>query len=242
VSQANKEAGKANVLAQTTAVQAAELRRANLATESRLAEANQKIEYERTKRVELAASLLPRDFFDQSGAIARLTSFPPMSVVFEFINEREPRAMAEQINFVFKTLHWTTSRKLINEMFIKEGISISVGADVKSFLPLGSPQENKLALLEVYMQKRSIGERTAQALCDGIKHCGIDAEIGNDAVRFPPTTLLIVVGAKPNHALETTLKELGPPPSPTPFRGGMAGANREAIPEQKPDAGENRPQ
>jgi hypothetical protein len=187
-------------------------------------------------------SLLDRDFFDQSGAMARLAPFPPMSAVFEFVSEREPRKMAEQINSVLKTLHWTSSRKRVNEMFIRDGISISVGADWKSFLPPGSPQEKALGLLELYWQKRSTGEMTAQALRDGIEKCGIDAEIRNDAADLPPSILLIEVGGKPNRAVEVTLKDLGPRPNPTPFGGGTIGGNREAIPEQKPDAGENRPQ
>jgi len=165
-----------------------------------------------------------------------------MSVILEYIDEREPRKMAEQINFVLKTLHWSAWRRRQNEMFIRDGISISVGANLGSFLPPGTPPENVLRLLEMYSQKRSIGEAAAQTLRDGIRKCAIDTEIGNDAGDLPPTILLIEVGAKPNHAVEATLKELGPQPNPAPFRGGMMGGNREAIPEQNPDAGKNKPQ
>lgn len=83
----------------------------------------------------------------------------------------------------------------------------------------------------------------AQALRDGIKHCGIDAESGGPgAYGLPPTTLLIKVGRKPNHALEETLRELGPHPNPTVVGQGMLGGNRDPIPRQRPDAGKNRPQ
>lgn len=222
--------------------QAAKLTRENLATESHLTEANQEIENERRKRVELAASLLPRDFFDQSGAISKLAPFPPMSAVFEFIDEHEPTAMAEQINFVLETLHWSTSRKLVNQIFIRDGISISVGVDLEHFLSPRTSPENFLRLFEMYSQKRSIGETTARASREGIRKCGIDAEIGNGVFGLPPTTLLIEVGPKPNHALEATLKELGPHPNPTPFGFGMMGGNRSRIREQNADPGKNRPQ
>jgi hypothetical protein len=241
--QAGKATTKAAILEKEAAVlrsQAAELTKANLATESRLTEANQ-------KRVELAASLLPRDFFDQSGAIAKLIPFPPMTVVFEFTNEHEPTAMAEQINFVLKTLHWRAFRKSVDEGLIGDGISISVGLEPPSSFPPGTPKEERFKSVKPeYRQKRLIGEMAAEALREGIKQCGIDAEIGNDAYGLPPNTLLVEVGPKPNHALETALKELGPRPNPTPLvrgsNGPLLGGNREAIREQFADPAKNRPQ
>lgn len=225
--------------------QAEELKKQNLQTQSDLLTANQNLEGEKRKRVELAASMLDRDFFDQSGAAARLALFPPMSVIFEYIDEHEPKKMAEEINFVFESLlHWNTWRRPVNEETIKDGISISVGWEPASSFPLGTPLEERFkAVKPEYRQKISIGERVAEALRDGIKHCGIDAESGGlDAYDLPPTTLLIKVGRKPNHALEETLRELGPHPNPAVVGGRMIGGCRDPIPQQKPDAGKNKPQ
>ncbi len=138
-----------------------------------------------------------------------------MSVIFEYVDEHEPKKMAEQINFIFESLlHWSTWRRLVNEETIEDGVSISVGMEPpSSFAPGTSPEERSKAVSPEYLRKRSIGEMAAQALRDGIKHCGIDAESGGPgAYGLPPTTLLIKVGRKPNHALEETLKRTWPAP------------------------------
>jgi len=245
-SEADRAKGKAEEVGREADLlrrQAGELAQENSAMESRLIKADQDLEEERKKRVELAASLLPRVFSDQSGAIARLAPFPPMSAVFEFIDEHEPRAIAEQINFVLKNLRWPTSRKLANEAFIKEGITISVGQDMRSMIPPGTPPGKQSEYFRIFIGEESVGEAVARALQESIKRCGIDAEIGAGAP-LPPTTLLIEVGVKPNHALEATLKELGPAPSPTPL--GSIGikmwGNRTPIPEENPTPGKNRQQ
>jgi hypothetical protein len=248
---ANDQAGIARQHAGEIGKQASLLRRQtekltqeNLAMESRLEKAGQELEAEKRKRVELAASMLDREFFDQSGAAVRLVPFPPMSVIFEYVDEHEPKNMAEQINFIFKSLlHWSTWRRSVNEETIEDGVSISVGMEPPSSFPPGTPEEERFkSVRPEYQQKRLVGQVAAQALRDGIGRCGIDVEIGNDAYGLPPTTLLIIVGRKPNHALEETLRELGPHPNPTVVGQGMLGGNRDPIPQQKPDAGKNRPQ
>lgn len=130
---ANQLKGELDNATEEAKRQAEELKKQNLQTQSDLLAANQNLEEERRKRVELAASLLDRDFFDQSGAAARLVPFPPMSVIFEYVDEHEPKKMAEQINFIFESLlHWSTWRRSVNEETIEDGVSISVGMEPPS--------------------------------------------------------------------------------------------------------------
>ncbi len=231
---------RSDEISATSNRQAAELNRQNLATDA-------KLEEEKTKRLNLAASLLERTFADQSGAIARLTGIPPMEAVFEFPDEREPRKMAEQINFVLTNLHWTTSRRRRdNESTIPDGVTISLGmvGNVEEFLPKGATIDERRKLVP-----RILG--IPKELRDVLRGSGIGAETGplmRAREDLPPSTVLIRVGPKPNPLVEETLRELGPQPEPTPLSGNIGkmvkvapgssafikGA-RTPIPEQKPE-------
>jgi hypothetical protein len=96
----------------------------DLETEKSKSEAAAKeLESEKDKRAKLAASLLPRNFWNQSGAIAKLAGLPPMKVVFEFTDEGEPRRTAEQINSVLNFIHWAAVRRCTTDS-IDDGIAI----------------------------------------------------------------------------------------------------------------------
>jgi hypothetical protein len=155
------------------------------------------MEDERSKRLKLAVSLLDRTFTDQSGAIASLSDIPPREAVFEFPDEREPKRMAEQINFVLTDLHWTTWRRRGNESTIREGITVSTGmvGNVEEFLPKGATASERRKLVPRILN-------ISRELSDPLKRSGIDAERVYDpgAVRgdLPATTVLIRVGDRPN--------------------------------------------
>ncbi len=73
---ANQLKGELDNATEEAKRQAEELKKQNLQTQSDLLAANQNLEEERRKRVELAASLLDRDFFDQSGSGSKVSSIP----------------------------------------------------------------------------------------------------------------------------------------------------------------------
>ena len=213
-SDANQKAGEANERASKNAWEAAQLRQ-DVETEkrARLTDA-QKLEAEKVKRLELAASLLPRELDDQSGVIAKLKSSRPMTVVFEYIDEREPTRMAKQIAFVFWVMGWKFGRKRVDESRIRDGISISAG-DRTDFVPNppdNSPLEKWLFLQRQTLQHEQLkaGETTEKALQEALASNGIDATLRwDDKYAFPLGTLLIKIGLKPNPTLESTLNELG---------------------------------
>lgn len=200
------------------------------ATATSASESAANLAIEQKKRLFLAASLLPRKLFDQAEAIAKLSRFPPMEVIFEFTDEREPRAMAEQINFVFDVLHWKSSRKRVPEALIVEGIYITPGRELvmRSVIDLQpeSPR-NRVAR----------GTAVSSLLRDCVKESGIDVDVVARSFEFfaseglSTNTLLVMVGPKPNHALEETLKDLGPVPWPTKAGGIIAAGNRAVIRE-----------
>ena len=192
------------------------------------------LETQKLKRLELATSLLPRRFIDQSGAAERLSKFGPMPVIFEYINEREPRAMAEQIYFVTAFLHWPGVKRKANEDLIEEGVTVSPGAQFPP-APINDAQEFFRWTAREQQQKLA-STAAAEALRDALRSSGIDAKIGNAGHDIQSGALLIQVGAKPNHALASTLQELGPEPEPTPIQQGKVtsrlSSNRAEIPEE----------
>ena len=193
---------------------AEKLREQNLAVEKDL-------ESEKGKRVKLAASLLPRDFFDQSGALAALKSIQPMPVVFTYVNENEPRHMAEQIAWVFWQLGWPFSRTLATEEFIRPGITVGTG-----FAP---------GLRGTVSSNRSLSEQHAlvRKVVGVITNSGIEAEAGFPEGGFTESdgTLVISVGTKPNQEMEEALQSLGPrKATPLSKSGGTAGSNSIVIP------------
>jgi len=259
----NLEAGEANERAGNAIERAAQLginleaerqktardEAAILATEKNLADelgaqkqtasdAAAQLEVERKKRVDLAASLLPRHFADQSGVVTRLRAFAPMHVIFEFVSEREPRAIAEEINFVIGVNRWPAAyrRKVSSEDLIQDGVTISPG---RKFRPpprsvtFVQPDLAVQQYIESFRNQQSNGTAVAETIRDGLHKSGIDAEIGISG-DLDPDVLLIQVGVKPNHALEATLQELGPPVKDTPLGGTgprMSG-NRASIPDE----------
>jgi hypothetical protein len=251
--EAGVEAEKAQQRVRELAKQADELQNEVIAANGRveqLRKANNEsaanLELEKNKRVHLAASLLDRRFADQSGAIATLSGLPPMQAVFEFPDEREPRRMAEQINFVLTDLNWTTWRRRGNESTIQDGITISTGMVGIVELPKETPESERKGLAQRILNISS-------ELSDCLKRSGIDAQYESEpfAIRgdLTATTVLIRVGYKPNTVVEETLRELGPQPQPTPLRGNAGnsvlvapggivrfGGNRTHIGEQKPES------
>jgi len=199
------------------------------------------LEAEKKKRVELAASLSPRDFFDQSGAIAKLSGLPPMNVIFEYPDEREPRNIAQEINFVFDVLHWNAFRRRVPEEWISEGIHVLVGR---------RPVPSSILELhpEPFAEQMAKGQIAAKALCDGLRQSDIDVEteplglgevLGLMATEdVAADTLVVMVGLKRNRVLEETLKELGPVHATMVGRL-IAGSNRTSIREEA--AGPTKP-
>ena len=183
-----------------------------------------------TKRVELAASLLPRDFFNQSEIFAGLSRLPPQSLVFEYASEREPRRVAEQIYSVFRDHNWNAFRRQVkDESQIGDGVTIIVGGNFPPF-PVSS----------LVHQQESVSKTAAELLRDSLVRSEIEAKIGTNFDRFivdvhdrdlPPSILIVRVGEKPNHVLEETLKELAPRKAPL-VNGIAVGSNRQEIPDE----------
>jgi hypothetical protein len=190
-------------------------------------EAAAKLEAEKAKRLELATSLLPREFMKQDEPIEKLQSFPRMKVVFELIDEREPISIAEQINFVIVGANWKSWRRRGNEPLIEDGIEISPGT---KFPSPSSDSESVMRYLELREQQSANAEKAIALLRNALFASGIESEIKNNGYDFPTDTLLIRIGPKPNHALENAIRELAGS-SRTPTVHGALNMNRAGIPD-----------
>jgi hypothetical protein len=192
------------------------------------------LEAEKKKRAELAASLLP---IDQTEASLRIRRIPGQSLIFEFISEHEPQRIAEEIHFVFSG--WKVFRRRANESLIPDGIDICIGAKppIESllFIDPDAPRRE-------YSEQRGATEAAANALLDGLRRSGIDAQIAGPFCRaneLSPSPLLVRIGTKPNHVLEQTLNELGS--KLTMIGKFAAGSNRALIPDESTEPGKGKP-
>jgi hypothetical protein len=223
--QLRKDAERLRKDARAEGIRVEQLREANNAADA-------KLEAEKTKRVRLAASLLPRRFWDQSGTIQKLAALnTKLTVVFEFIDDREATSAAQQIAMVFDLLRWKYMRRHVPETVIRDGITISPGAKP----PAASERNTIPARMQEWIKQGRIARAASGALAKGLTNSGIEAtvESGYDDERFGPDTIVIRIGSKPNPVLEDALEELGEPKS-TAIAGSFihTSGNRVSIPDE----------
>jgi hypothetical protein len=238
-SQANKRASEANertsVNEKHTTILQGDVAAANKRVE-KLREANNRaaaeLEAEKAKRLELAASLLPRNFRDQSGALAMLAGSRSRPVIFEYLDDREVTSMAEQVNFVAFQLGWKSLRIRKHEKFLEDGIKISPGSGLPPRLTSDTSGNEQIRQRE---KELPVTTALCWVLVKALQDSGLDAEFKEAPFSLPPDTILIMVGPKPNHAVEEAIKELAKPPSATSFRGLKMEGNRMPIPEAPSD-------
>jgi hypothetical protein len=100
-----KEAGEERIRASNIEKDTALLKQQNLATESRLAEANQRLELERMTRLDLEASIAPRAF-GPNIQIAPLKSYAGVEVIFECVPDMEAITAAKLLSEVLMVAGW----------------------------------------------------------------------------------------------------------------------------------------
>ena len=133
--EANKEAGRANERASGLENEAAEerkrasdlekeaarIRQDNLATETRLNEANRTLEAERTINNELQFSLAPRElwvtyFLDNTSSLDELKSLDGINIIVESVPDFEARRAAGSLVKALQTAHlWVVRTELISD-------------------------------------------------------------------------------------------------------------------------------
>ena len=239
---ANSEADSAKVKADEIGAEARLLRKQgtklakeDLSMESRLTNADEALEAEKKKRLKLAASLMPRKVFDQSGIIAELRRLPPHRVIFVYPDESEPRHLAEQIAMVFSMLHWPFFGRQVSSDDLPEEVSVCAGHN------LPSPQSHpKLVQIERANEELMQTEEIIGPIVKAFSARGVEASrrFVTYMVNEPPSTLVIGVGEKSNAEAEEALRELGTP-NPTPLRIGpssvlMESGDRMRIPPEIP--------
>lgn len=194
-SEARRKQEELALATEAARAKAAELQRQNLAIQS-------SVEKERTKRLELAASLLPRTFIDQPHATDRLKVFSGMVATIEFTNDDEILSTAEQINCVLHDAKWKTTG-VPRRVIFREGVRISPGHTIPAGVNI--VDENTV---------RRVTE-SLRTLVEALNRGGIEAHEANESRDNPVGTLLIRVGRKPNRVLENAIRELSGTQPPT---------------------------
>jgi hypothetical protein len=186
-------------------------------------EAEARLEGERQKRVKVALRMLPtRVFWNQSGAIAALSGFPKMEVIFEYAQEGDEEYLAEQINFVVgHSLGWITWHKGPPTILFRPsdafGVKIFTGGMPLPKPPLRLPASESVAvILQSYLEKGGVGTQIGDPFDSGPE--------------LPPDTILISVGPKPTVSVEDIMAELGE--SLTPVNGAVMYGNSWQIPDK----------
>jgi hypothetical protein len=229
---ATKEAGRANEAASVLKERAARLERDAESERTQNLQTAKSLEDEKVKRLALAVGLLPRVISDSSGIRNRMRPFTGRTAVFEYLDEHEVIAMAEQINGCLFDLGWTIHRRRGREAGIPDGISIGFGSQ-----PISIPAMATAEFRASVRTEENLSREAGRTLAEELIKQGIDVEpIRLGDRNLPTTTLVIRVGSKPNKALEETLRELGPAPPATPITGTgvRISALRIAIPEEPP--------
>lgn len=222
----NQKAVEAGERASQNEMEAAQLRKdAEAEKKARLADAK-KLEGEKQKRLELAASLLPRELRDEVGLVKALSALPPVKVRFEYREEEELVQIAEQIHAVVAASKWKAWRKRGNEWMIREGITVSPGNEAL----VGNDDHAWKLWMEEEESTRTACEGVVRAL--GGPPGGLDVWVGNSAYDLPPGTILISIGTKPNHAAEEAIRELSRPLGAQPPAGPRG--TRLGIPDSEP--------
>jgi hypothetical protein len=198
------------------------------------------LEEEKGKRLRLAQSFLPREFFKRTEASVILSALTPMSLVFEFIDDPEARSIGEQIYGVFPS-GWKAVRQKAAESTIPDGITFSQGAKGTSSGVSIHPDKSRgwvISTLPLTAQSsRDFDEAitmdlAVENLLSALWQSGMEADKGFAANELPTSVLLIQIGRKKNLALlATTIAELGQPdPGYIRF---STGVKRRAIPDSK---------
>jgi hypothetical protein len=221
-------AREANVAAEKAHERAGNLEKeaesARLATEELRIKSEKELEIERRKRLALAVSLLPRRFRDQLASIPALKAYAGMTAVFEYIDQDEPLALAQQIYFTLEMSGWHFRKGQGNPSLIRDGVFVHptrerVRTKVNATLAEISSQM-------VTAQNDFFHSVTAaNALRDALVASGIDAKVGYPDVGGHGT-LIIRIGKKPDTAaLLEALRELGEA-SATHLNGAQTGGNK----------------
>ena len=218
---ATKEAGAAieragNAIQRSTEVKKENLRLAiDLEAEKRktgaAVEAGMRaLESEKTKRLGLAASLIPRRMDKKDLVRESLKGTEGMDVLFELIHDRESIRAAQLIHSVLMSAGWRIYWRFADdEEQIMDGVVIGVGThatapdSVLRVLPPVIETGNKIGL----------AANVAWILRNGLTANEIEAFVTTDRIDFLPAgAILIRVGLKPDtHVLWDTLSELGRP-------------------------------
>jgi hypothetical protein len=117
-------------------------------------------------------------------------------------------------------------------MFIDDGITISPGSQMFDFPPT-SEMNTIQERARVWESQKAVVEAVSRSFVKTLQDSGLDAKIGNEGYRWPPDTMVISVGFKPNRVLDEAIKELGEPEA-TPIPGFVQsmGGNRVSIPDK----------
>jgi hypothetical protein len=206
------EAADARLKTQELELTTEQLRQENSVAAARLEE-------EKRKRIGLAVSLLPREFMDQSGAIVALKGINGIAANIAYLDESEPREIAEQIHYVLFDCGWKVVGTPLR-VSAADGIGVTVGRGPY-------PRDGGWEVSQEYSGNMRFTARAADALISELVKSGVEAHLAPGPSSIPPRTLLIRIGRKPNEALRSALGELGEPEiASTPLNGMRLRGNR----------------
>jgi len=198
---ANERAGKAIIKAAglekeaaTLRRQAEELRQRNLETESRVTEANQKLEGERTTRLEMEKSLSPRllpfkEFTDGTTNIDDLKPFAGIEAVLEFIQDAEAERTALNLAFLLQKAGWKVVASHPISSLPWDGVTIG------TYMPvLHAERRTSRDDIAASMASHDIGIVLVRFLRENDWEANLQSD---EPGLLSPNTLRVVIGLKP---------------------------------------------
>lgn len=177
--------------------QAAELTRKNLATESKLAEANDKLEQEKITRLEMEKSLAPRllpfrKFSDGTTNIDDLKLLKGTTVRIVYVPDAEAARAAANLAYLFGAAGWKiASVGPIDKLDIEK-----LGLDGITLESYVAPRDPNLPSAEIVAEWRSTD--TTSAVMKWLRENEWEANLGfTDHGEITPDSIRVRVGLKP---------------------------------------------
>lgn len=177
-------------------------------------EAAERLESEQKKRLQLAASLLPRECSNPLHIADALKGEVGFSARIEFLDESEPRDLAEQLNFIFRQAGWQDVRALPLHHSLFDGVAIGTGIVFPPQFAPGTPPQEVTKFFDQQRATKELAEKIAKLLTDS----DVAAKSGPIGSNVSVRTVVVQIGRKPNEELIKALEELGgKTPAPKPF-------------------------
>jgi hypothetical protein len=141
------------------------------------------------------------------------------SAQIEFLDESEPRELAEQINFILRQAGWKNVFGVPLHQSVWDGVAVYSGRTEPPPVDTGAPAGRRGISpdLERFFNDTRDTNRLAELISQQLTAAGVEARYTPVISDAGTRTVVFQIGRKPNDLLKQSLEELGDKVPPRPF-------------------------